>query len=152
MRNVVPRSTLHAVFAPIAVACLLLATNGSDIAARVTVAEESFGVAVAQSFASWLNPLAALIIALPFVAAELLAVEVARYSSVRVAAVLFGLVVAALGLLYFAGYTSSHQAMLQHKWTAASLSVGLLPVQSLPILIVAVIASEIIRRRYKHET
>jgi ABC-type phosphate/phosphonate transport system substrate-binding protein len=151
MRNALPRTKLHAVLAPIAVICLIIATNGSDIAARMTVANESLAAAAAQSFASWLNPLAALIIAVPFIAAELLAVEVARYSNLRVAAVLFGLVTVALGLLYFAGYTSSHEAMLQHKWTEASLAVGLLPVQSLPILIVALVAGEVIRRRYKHE-
>jgi len=105
-----------------------------------------------ESFSSWQNPLASVVIASPFIAAELLLVEVARYSNRIVAAVLFAFVLFALVSLYYAGYAASQEAMLRHKWTAAELSIGLLPMYSLPILAVAVLAGEIIRRRYKHET
>jgi TRAP-type C4-dicarboxylate transport system permease small subunit len=51
-------------------------------------------------------------------------------------AVLFVTGAVVLGLIYLAGHIGAEQAMQQRKWTAAALSVGLIPFYSTPVLFV----------------
>ena len=52
--------------------------------------------------------------------------------------------VAGLGALYLAGYWAAQQALLAQKWTAAALSVGLLPFKSILVLLLAAIAAGVL--------
>jgi uncharacterized membrane protein (GlpM family) len=73
----------------------------------------------------------------PFAALALMAASVERKSSRIGGAVFFGFFVCVLGALYFHGFWYFEIAMMARKWTAASLSIGLLPFQSVPVLVVA---------------
>jgi hypothetical protein len=41
-----------------------------------------------------------------------------------------------LGLMFFSAYYDSYNYMSQNMWTAATLSIGLLPFKSFPLLLV----------------
>jgi hypothetical protein len=82
----------------------------------------------------------------PFVALALMADAVERKAS-RIRAVLFfGFFACVFGWLYLRGYWSAEIALAQGHWTAASLSVGLLPFKSVPVLAVAGVSALLIRK------
>ena len=49
-----------------------------------------------------------------------------------------------LGALYLSGYWAAQQALLAQKLTAAALYVGLLPVKSISVLMVAGIVASLL--------
>lgn len=129
--------------------CFLVSTNGFDILARLLVAHESFGAAVSESvYYAIVQPIGTVMLAAPFLVAGLLSAAVARRADLVQARLFFVVVVALLGWIYFFGYWGAQQALLEKKWTAASLSIGLLPFISIPVILIAAIAVMVIAWRH----
>jgi hypothetical protein len=114
--------------------CFVGATIGSDVVARVNVVGDSMGRAVSQSIYSALTQLGTLWLLFPFAVVGFLSVFVARMANSAAALLLFGGSVTGLGWQYFWGYWHAQQAIQEQKWTAAALSVGMLPFESLLVL------------------
>jgi hypothetical protein len=51
-----------------------------------------------------------------------------------------------LGVMFFSAYQDSQNYMSQKMWTAATLSIGLLPFKSVPLLLVCLAARWILAR------
>ena len=147
------RARLHLVFTAAALAAFLMATVGFDFAARAIVGKESFGLAASNS-ARWLvEPLWTLLLLLPFLAAAILGAELSKAANLRIGLGFFGVLLGVLGLLYFSGFWGAQTALVERKWTASTLSVGLTPFYSIPVIVVACIAAALIAwRQRKRET
>lgn len=89
-------------------------------------------------------------LAAPFIGAGVLAAELTKAANLLKGVVCFFVVVTVLGWLYFYGYWSAQHALLERKWTAAALSVGMLPFMSIPVLLVAAIAVGILVWKHEH--
>jgi biotin transporter BioY len=63
----------------------------------------------------------------PFVAVALVCAFAEKHARTRSVLVIFALATLTLLYFYFQGYQAAERAMLQKMWTAAALSIGLLP-------------------------
>jgi hypothetical protein len=145
-----PRRRLYLMFGGLSAVCFIVYTLGFEIAARMAVAGESLSLAVSGSgHYMAAQPIGTLMLLAPFVAMAVLSAEVARASNRASAAVFFSALAAALGWLYFSGHWDAQLALAQRKWTAAALSVGLLPFLSVPVLFIAAIAAGLIAWRFR---
>jgi hypothetical protein len=141
------RAKLHLAFLGLSLVAFFVATVGFDFIARVAVSQEAMVDAASKS-AQWLtSPLAAFLLVLPFIAAGVLGAEFTNAVNLERGRVYFGVVLAILGLLYFSGFWGSQQALQERKWTAASLSVGMNVLLSVPVLLIAGVAGALIVRR-----
>lgn len=123
----------------------LVATNGFDILARVSVGREPFSKAASESFYyAAIQPIGSLLLLAPFIALAWLSLRVEQKANAVSAWALFVISVSALGWFYFEGYQGAQHAMLQEKWTAAALSVGMLPFTSVPVLLLAALLGGLI--------
>lgn len=146
-----PRARLHSLFCLVGVVCFIVATAGFDVLARMAVAREPLRTATAEAFGyMFTQPVGTLMLLAPFIGAAALSAEVARTSTMATAWVLFGLVTGVLGWLYFSGHWEAQVALQQRKWTAASLSVGMLPFLSIPVLLLAAIGAGVVAWRARH--
>ena len=116
-----------------------MAVSGESI--RFAASDSAYYMAV--------QPIGTLMLLGPFVAMAGLSAEVAKTSGRVGAAVFFCVLAAVLGWMYFSGYWGAQIALGQKKWTAAALSVGLLPFMSVPVLLVAAIATGLIAWRFR---
>jgi hypothetical protein len=129
-------------FGGLSILCFLVTTTGFDIAARVFVASQSFRAAARESvYYATVQPFGTMLLAAPYLAVGILSTGVVKRTGLIKASLFFVVVVAVLGALYFFGYWGAQQALVKRAWTAAALSVGLLPFMSIPIIIIAVIAT-----------
>ena len=122
-----PRLKLQFLFGLLSLISFLTATNGFDVLTRMSVANESFSAAVEESLHyATVQPIGTLMLAAPFFGAGLLAAELTKSANLIKGVLCFILIVIVLGWLYFYGYLSAQHALLEQKWTAAALSVGML--------------------------
>ncbi len=128
-------------FAGLAVLAFVVSTFGSDVVSRVLAGDASLEVAALEHvrFAA-AQPVGSLMLFAPFAVAALLSLAVSARAGVRRGLALFGFTAATLLVLYYLGYDGARMALSKELWTAAALSVGLLPFLSVPILIVAAVA------------
>jgi hypothetical protein len=127
----------------------LIATNGFDIAARAIVGHEPLASATGQSlYYAAIQPVGTLLLLAPFTAIGWLSIRVDRSINGVVAAAFFLGFIAVLGWLYFRGYWAAQHALLQERWTAAALSVGLLGFRSIPIVLGAALLAGILTWRW----
>lgn len=132
------RARLHRHYFPPALAALVLGTAGWSVLARLAVGGEAPMRALLDTIHMAMSqPLASVLLALPFVAAELVAVEIERVANRRTAKVVFFTSLAAIAAIYLAGYWAAQHAALRKDWPAASLALGLMPFKSVPVLLVA---------------
>jgi len=112
----------------IALFVFFVAMTGSDIYARMTIGGWSFGQAV-NGHLEWASMTVVGIFFLfaPFLAVAFICAAVNKRARTRSAATIFGAVVLVLLYYYFGGFQAAQQALLDKRWTAAALSVGLLP-------------------------
>jgi hypothetical protein len=131
-----------------AVAAFIAVVTGSDLIARMTIAGDTFGRAIGEHV-HWasLTIVGVVFLFVPFGSAALICGAANKRAESRGAVTIFIIAMAALAYFYFNGFQASQQAMLDKRWTAAALSVGLLPFFiGLPLLsIVAIVASVITR-------
>jgi hypothetical protein len=116
------------IYLPLAILAFVGATTGADIYARMSIAGEPFAAAL-QDHLHWtaVQFVGTAMLFAPFVAVALLCARVDRRTSGHAAATIFAAAMVALLYFYFQGHEGAQQALLEKKWTAASLSIGLLP-------------------------
>ena len=111
-----------------ALALFLAATTGSDLVARTTIAGEPIIGALREHF-YWASVqfVGTLFLFAPFVCLALTLSRAEAYVRRRTIFLIGGIAALILGYFYFEGYQGSQRAMLEGRWTAATLSIGLLP-------------------------
>ena len=138
-------------FAVLGALCFVISTLGFDVGARIAVSRQAPFSAMSQSLHYMtVEPLGTFLLLAPFVAIVGLSVWVARASSGAIAAGFFCLFMLVIGWLYFVGHWESQEAMQRRHWTAAALSMGLLPFMSIPVVLVAAVAGGVIMRMRRH--
>jgi hypothetical protein len=120
----------------------LLGTVASDLVARTSIAGEALGQALSEHWHyAAAEPVGSLILLAPFLGVGLVSATVEKWARTRSAILLFTLGTAPLLYSYFTGYQAAQHALLDEKWTAAALSVGLLPfIVGIPVLFVLALA------------
>ena len=121
-------------------AVFAVATFGFDVMARVRIGQQAVSEAMSEHlYYAGLEPVGTVMLFAPFGLLALICARVAARANMGGALGIFCAFALVLLLIYFRGYQDSQQAMIEHKWTAAALSVGFLPFTAVPVLIVAAI-------------
>jgi hypothetical protein len=131
-----------------AIVTFIVIVTGSDLIARMTIAGDTFSNALGEHL-HWasLTIVGVVMLFVPFGGAALICRAANKRAKTRSAVALFLVALAALGYFYFGGFQASQQAMLDEKWTAATLLIGLLPFfVGLPLLGLVGIAAMVIAR------
>jgi len=134
-------------FLAIAAVAFLIATTGSDVFARVTIGGETLTKAVSEHF-YWaaVQFIGTLMLLAPFVFLAVIASWVQERTNTWIAVAVFGIPMLYLIYSYFQGYQASQAAMLDKRWTAATLSIGFLPFAAAPVVLVAGLVALILVR------
>ena len=134
------RNRPYVAFLAMALAISFLVGVGSDVAARVGIAQESFVYAISQHFYyATAFPLSTFEKAAPFLVLGLISAAFAKRKGFDRSVVVFVVCAVLLSILYFATYQESRNYMQRHMWTASALTVGFLPYKSIPVLLGCVI-------------
>lgn len=127
---------LQIMFGIIGVLSFLVATNGFEILASMLVAKAPLHSALQESVNySIAQPVGTFLLALPFLVASALGAEMARAFTLLKVGLLLLVVFSLLGGLYFSAYWNAQLDILEHRWTSSTLSIGLLPFKSIPVLL-----------------
>lgn len=132
----------------IAAAIFIAVVTGSDPIARVTIVGSTLEEAVEEHM-RWASLTLGGIVFLfaPFGFSALICGAANRRAKTRSAAALFFIALATLTYFYFGGFQASQYAMLDKRWTAAALSIGLLPFFiGLPLVVGVAIGAAAIAR------
>jgi hypothetical protein len=132
----------------IAFVAFVVAVTGSNMIAHMTIAEESFGEAFGQHL-QWVSEtsLGVVFLFAPFGVSALICGLTNKSTKTRTIATIFCASIAVLSYFYFQGFQASEHAMRDKRWTAAALSIGLLPFFiGIPLLVVLTIAAAIAAR------
>ncbi|SRR6266511_672965 len=124
--------------------CLLI-TLGLEIWAEISLRGENLSYALSNSGSHFSVPAIAVLTFAPFLVVAWICASLARVSWSR-ALGLFVACVAIFAAMYYSAHVRSEAYMSQGAWTAASLAVGLVPLQSWPVLLVALLARWILGR------
>jgi hypothetical protein len=122
--------------------------TSSDLIARITIAGLTLAEA-AREHLQWLSltVLGVILLFAPFGGIALICGTANKRARTRSAATLFFLSTAVLAYFYFQGFQASQEAMLAQRWTAAALSIGLLPFYvGLPLAAVVAVLAGVIAR------
>jgi hypothetical protein len=111
----------------LAILAFLVGTLGSDLAARTSIAGATLEEALAEHL-RWRTVGGSLFLFAPFLGVGLIGAAVDKWASTRSAVLIFAGGALPLLYFYFDGYQDAQRALLEEKWTASALSVGLLPV------------------------
>ncbi len=123
----------------------LLVTVGFEIWALTSMRGESLSYAFANSTDYTQFPSIAAFTYAPFFVVAWICASLGRVSLPR-AIGLFVFCIVIFAAMYYSAYMRSEAYMLQGKWTAASLAVGLVPFESWPVLLVALVARLVLGR------
>jgi len=135
-------------FFALAVGAFFTANVCSEVLARLWVGGSSLGHAVSETlYYLTVQPVGTLMLIAPFFLLAWMAASLARKRTFERGLLLFGIAALALTVLYVFGHVGAEQALKHRKWTAAALSVGLLPFQSIPVLVLALIARLLLGRK-----
>lgn len=106
----------------------LAATSGADIIAKTSISGEPFMAALREHF-YWAGVqfVGTMLLLAPFLAVAMTCGFTERRARSRWVIAIFLVAMSVLLYFYFEGYQAAERAMLQEMWTAATLSVGLLP-------------------------
>jgi hypothetical protein len=100
----------------------------ADIASRMVVARRSFNDAVGEHLRmAAIQPFGTLMLAIPFAALGWLSYRQGRRNAMKRGVALLFVPSVVLAYFYYSGFYGSQQALLEKHWTAAALSVGVLP-------------------------
>jgi heme/copper-type cytochrome/quinol oxidase subunit 3 len=129
-------STIQMTFYGLALLAFAIAQPGFQAFASVSVERAPWPRAIIDSVRDATSePIGTLILLTPFALLALAAVSIAKRKSVGAAALLFGIAAAILGGMYLSAHIASARYIIEHKWTAASLAVGLLPFKGVPLVL-----------------
>jgi hypothetical protein len=116
------------VYLALAVFAFLAATTGSDLVARTSIAGEPFTVALREHlYWAGVQFVGTILLLAPFVAVAVVCALVEKDARSRSVVSIFTAAMLALLYFYFQGHQAAQHALLEEKWTAAALSVGVLP-------------------------
>jgi len=116
------------VYLPLAVVAFVGATTGADLYARTSIAGETLSVALREHLHWARVEFAGTVLLLaPFIAVALVCSWAEKKARSRSVALIFAVAILTLLYFYFQGHQGQQHAMLEQRWTAAALSVGLLP-------------------------
>lgn len=130
----------------VAVPAFVVAVTGSDLVARTRIAGEPFGLALSEHL-RWASLTVAglILLFLPFLATAIICGIAGRRAATPLVTSLFVCGMSALVFFYYSGFQASQQALLDKNWTAAALSVGLLPFfVGVPLLVLVAVAASVI--------
>jgi len=133
------------IYLPLALVAFVAATTGADLFARTSIGGETIANALNDhlyyALVQWLGTLFLL---MPFVAVAFICAAVETRARTRSAVAIFGVGMLTLLYFYFVGHQDAQHALLAQRWTAAALSIGLLPFfVGVPVVAAAVVAGVI---------
>ena len=132
----------------LALAACAIAVTASDMVAKTGVGGMPLAEALKQHL-EWasLTILGVFLLFAPYAAVALVCAKVNEVTRTRSAATLFVLSLSALSYFYFGGFQAAEQAMVDERWTAAALSIGLLPFfVGVPLVLILIGAAFIARK------
>jgi hypothetical protein len=130
-------SRLASAFLLVALLGGVISTNGFHIAVSVLISSQPVGSATFESFRlSFEQPVGTVLLLAPHFVVGLIAYRIGRLSGLWLGQAYYAFGWLTLAALYWVGYSSAEHALMEEKWTAAALSIGLLPFQSVPLLLV----------------
>lgn len=107
----------------------------ADTFARITISHESISHAISECFHYLIvQPIGTLLLLLPFFVTGAVSAIKSKNRNIRHGYCLLTCGHLPLLLLYFYGYLGSQHALQKHAWTAAALSIGLMPFMSVPLI------------------
>jgi hypothetical protein len=137
----------------LALVAFLVATTAADVYARVTIGAESFGKALgAHLYWAGVQFVGTLMLLMPFGFLAVIGAWVNDRTSQWKGVAIFSVPTLYLIYSYFEGYHASREAVLDERWTAATLSVGFLPFSAAPIVLIAWLAGLIVTRLNQRKT
>jgi hypothetical protein len=128
------------VYLPVAVVVFLAATTGADLVARTSIAGQPLAAALREHF-YWAGVqfIGTMLLLAPFVAVAFVCALAEKRARTRSVLLIFTAAMLTLLYFYFQGHQAAERAMLQKMWTAATLSVGLLPFFiGIPVVLAAI--------------
>lgn len=115
-------------YLPLAVAVFLAATTGADLIARTSIAAEPLAFALREHlYYASVQFVGTIFLLAPFVTVAFVCSRAEKRARSRSVSVIFVAAMFALLYFYFQGHQGAQHAILEEKWTAATLSIGLLP-------------------------
>jgi hypothetical protein len=130
----------YAAFAALAGLAFIVSTLIFGALAKVAVAGDTFAHAFSEHL-HYMTIVGSLMLFAPFIALAAISVGFIGKRGVPFGFGVFSLGLILLMALYWLGYIGSEEALLNRKWTAAALSVGLLPFQSVVVLLVVLVGA-----------
>ena len=133
------------VYLPVAVVAFLAATTGADLIVRTSIGGQPFAAALHEHLYGAGEQFAGTMLLLaPFVAVAFVCGFAEKHAKTRSALLIFAAAMLTLLYFYFQGHQAAERAALQKMWTAATLSVGLLPFFiGVPVVLAAIGAGAI---------
>lgn len=133
--------TLHehpySAFFGLAALLFLAATLGSDVVARITAGDGGIWKAITEhAYYAFVQPVGTATLFAPFLILGWMSATLAKGKGFDKGLGVFLLGSLLLGFMYFSGYQDYQGYMKQRMWTAATFSVGVLPLKSIPLLLI----------------
>lgn len=121
----------------------LAATTGADLIARTAIAREPFEAALREHlyYYAGVQIVGTLILLTPFLAVAHLCARMEKKARRRTAVPIFTAAMFTLLYFYFQGHQAAQNALLDEKWTASTLAVGMLPLFPGVPVVLAVLAA-----------
>jgi hypothetical protein len=127
----------HKLFLSSAIAASVISIIGFDIFARISIRSEKLITALGESlYFNGIQIVGTLMLIAPFLVLGGMAVVASKNGGLRRGWCFFICGVLPLMGLYLRGILAANHFLEQEKWTASSLSIGLLPFKSIPILFI----------------
>jgi hypothetical protein len=127
----------------IALFAFFVAVTGSDLFARLSIGHLSLPGAV-REHVEWVGAtfIGVLLLLAPFMVVAIIGAITNERARTRSAVTLFVVALLALLYFYFGAFQAAEEAMLGEQWTAATLSIGLLPFFiGIPIVLLTAVAA-----------
>ena len=125
----------------------VLSTTVADVFARVTIGHQTPTEAFSESlYWSAVQTVGTFMLLAPFLAIAHIALSTAQKSRRSYGVVHLTVFMSILAWMYFPAYQASQGYMLEKMWTAATLSIGLLPFRAIPLIGIAFLARWLIVR------
>ena len=120
-------------------------TTVADVIARTSIGGQAFGHALRDHlYWAGVQGVGTILLLAPFVAVAVICAGVERRARTRSAAAIFAVATLTLAYFYFTGHLAAQQLLAEERWTAAALSIGLLPFFiGVPVVLVTVCAGAI---------
>lgn len=139
------------VYLPVAAIVFAAATTGAEVVAGTSIAGETFAGTLRDSLhwsaVEWPGTL---VLLAPFVAVAIVCAFVEKRARTRSVLVIFALGMLALLYFYFQNYQVAQRAALKHLWTAATMSVAVLPfLVGFPVFL-AVVGAGALAAKFDH--